>query len=393
MKNIPFYIAKRYFFSKANTNAVNILTTIAVIAIMVATAALFVILSVFTGLEKMNLRFYSDVNPELKISPANGKILPHLSDVENTIKENKNIVAYSKVIEEKVYVQYNSFEDIAYLKSVDQNFLKVTKVDTAIIAGKYFDYQSNEIIASEGIGSRLQIFINNQTPVRLIMPKPGTNLIKQEDDGFYSEDAFSTGIFYLNDQYDKYLFSPLPLAQKLLNLKSNEVYSIELKTDGKKSFNQLKYELSKNLGDQYHVETRQDLDAAFLKVMNIENLISYMIFTLVIIISCFNLAGTIIIIIIDKKAEIQTMYSFGMMRKSIRQIFFNTGMIITTTAMVSGLIIASILGIIQTHFPFVYAGPAIAFPFEFTISNYLVVIATVLFTGGFVSWLMSRQVK
>ena len=137
MKNIPFYIAKRYFFSKANTNAVNILTTIAVIAIMVATAALFVILSVFTGLEKMNLRFYSDVNPELKISPANGKILPHLSDVENTIKETKNIVAYSKVIEEKVYVQYNSFEDIAYLKSVDQNFLKVTKVDTAIIAGKY----------------------------------------------------------------------------------------------------------------------------------------------------------------------------------------------------------------------------------------------------------------
>ena len=87
------------------------------------------------------------------------------------------------------------------------------------------------------------------------------------------------------------------------------------------------------------------------------------------------------------------MYSFGMMRKSIRQIFFNTGMIITTTAMVSGLIIASILGVIQTHFPFVYAGPAIAFPFEFTISNYLVVIATVLFTGGFVSWLMSRQVK
>ena len=394
MKNISLYVAKRYIFSKTNTNAVNIITFIAVGAILVATSALFIILSVFSGLEKMNLKYYSNVNPEIKISPAKGKVLDNTTFIVNVLKQQKDVKAFSKVIEEKVYIDYRGKQDIAYLKGVDENFTKVTRLDTVIYGGQYLDFNRDDnFIVSNGIAERLQLYIDPITPADLMMPKSGTGLIKQESDAFTQKDAYSVGVFMLNDQYDKYIFTTLNLAQELLQLKENQSYSVEVKTTGKKSLNDVKNELKKALGNQYKIETRQDLDSAFLKVMNMENLISYLIFTLVIIIACFNLAGTIIVIILDKTKEIQTMKSFGLTRQNIRNIFFFTGLIITSIAMFTGLLIASVIGLLQINFGLVMASVTIPFPFLFSIENFITVILTVLGLGAFVSWLMSRQVK
>ena len=394
MKNISLYVAKRYIFSKTNTNAVNIITFIAVGAILVATSALFIILSVFSGLEKMNLKYYSNVNPEIKISPAKGKILDNTTFIVDVLKQQKDVKAFSKVIEEKVYIDYRGKQDIAYLKGVDENFTKVTRLDTVIYGGQYLDFNRDDnFIVSNGIAERLQLYIDPITPADLMMPKSGTGLIKQESDAFTQKDAYSVGVFMLNDQYDKYIFTTLNLAQELLQLKENQSYSVEVKTTGKKSLNDVKNELKKALGNQYKIETRQDLDSAFLKVMNMENLISYLIFTLVIIIACFNLAGTIIVIILDKTKEIQTMKSFGLTRQNIRNIFFFTGLIITSIAMFTGLLIASVIGLLQINFGLVMASETIPFPFLFSIENFITVILTVLGLGAFVSWLMSRQVK
>ncbi len=394
MKNISLYVAKRYIFSKTNTNAVNIITFIAVGAILVATSALFIILSVFSGLEKMNLKYYSNVNPEIKISPAKGKVLDNTTFIVNVLKQQKDVKAFSKVIEEKVYIDYRGKQDIAYLKGVDENFTKVTRLDTVIYGGQYLDFNRDDnFIVSNGIAERLQLYIDPITPADLMMPKSGTGLIKQESDAFTQKDAYSVGVFMLNDQYDKYIFTTLNLAQELLQLKENQSYSVEVKTTGKKSLNDVKNELKKALGNQYKIETRQDLDSAFLKVMNMENLISYLIFTLVIIIACFNLAGTIIVIILDKTKEIQTMKSFGLTRQNIRNIFFFTGLIITSIAMFTGLLIASVIGLLQINFGLVMASETIPFPFLFSIENFITVILTVLGLGAFVSWLMSRQVK
>jgi len=394
MRNIPFYIAKRYIFSSTNTNAVNIITTIAVAAIMVATAALFVILSVFSGLEQMNLKFYSNVNPEIKISPAKGKTLPNIQTLEQKVKENKNVANYAKIIEEKIYIDYNGKQDIAYLKAVDQNFTSVTRLDTVVYGGEYLNFEYNDnFIVSNGIAERLQLYIDPINPAILMMPKAGTGIIKQESDAFTKAEAYSNGVFILNEQYDKYIFAPIGLAQELLQLDSISAYSIEIKTKGKGDLIAIKKNLQKEIGTDYKVETRQDLDSAFLKVMNMENLIIYLIFTLVVIIACFNLAGTIIIIILDKTKEIQTMYSFGLSRNEIRRIFAYTGLIITSIAMGTGLLIASILGLLQINFGLVMASATIPFPFEFTLSNFFIVIATVLGIGGFVSYIISRQVK
>ena len=394
MRNISFYIAKRYIFSSSNTNAVNIITSIAVGAILVATAALFVILSVFSGLESMNLKFYSNVNPEIKISPIKGKVLTDINSLENKLKANNDIAAYSKVIEEKIYIDYNGMQDIAYLKSVDKNFTKVTRIDTVVYGGDYIDFEFNDnFIVSNGIAQRLQLYIDPINPATLMMPKAGTGIIKSESDAFTKSEAYSTGVFILNEQYDKHIFSTLGLAQELLQLDSISAYSIEIKTKKGQDFNTIKSKLEHELGSNYKIETRQDLDSAFLKVMNMENLIIYLIFTLVIIIACFNLAGTIIIIILDKTKEIQTMYSFGLSRTEIRRIFAYTGIIITLIAMITGLLIASVLGLLQINFGLVMASATIPFPFEFTLLNYIIVICTVMGIGGLVSYFLSKQVK
>lgn len=381
-----------FLFSRRKITSVNIITSIAVFAITIATTALFIILSVFSGLEKMNIRLFTNVNPDLKISPVKGKTLQDLDNITRILSENQHIESFSRVIEEKVSVEFDGKQDIAYIKGIDTNYKNVVKIDTAVVYGDYLDFKNPyNILVSDGIARRIQLFIDHQHSARLRMPKPGTGLIKNEEEAFNSVVAMPEGVFVINDQYDKYIFSPIELTQILLNLPENSAYGIEIKLKPNVNPETIKPLLKKELGKNIKVETRKDLDATFIKVMNVENLIIYLIFTLVIIIATFNLAGAIIIIIIDKKEQIKTIWSFGMPLNNIKQIFFQTGFLITLFSVTFGLIQGSVIGLLQNTFHLVMANPYVPFPFEFTITNYLIVAATVLLIGGSVSYLVSRK--
>lgn len=381
-----------WVFARRKITGVNIITSIAVFAITIATCALLIILSVFSGLEKMNIQFFSNVNPDLKISPAKGKTIPNLNEVIQKLEADSQIISYSKVIEEKVSIEYDDKQDIAYIKGVDENYTQVVRIDTALVAGNYFDFETPyQILTSDGVARRLQMYVDSQYGARLMMPKPGTGLISSEEEAFNSVVANSIGVVFINEQYDKYIFSPIGLTQILLQLPENSAYSLELKTKPGTSLEAAKKSLQNSLGNSVMVQTRQDLDATFLKVMNIENLIIYLIFTLVIIIASFNLAGAIIIIIIDKKRQIKSMWSFGMPKEQIKRIFFQTGLLITVFSILFGLILGGIIGVLQKKFSLVMANPFVAFPFEFTIQNFIVVVSTVLLIGGGVSFLVSRK--
>lgn len=381
-----------FVFSKRKITGVNIITSIAVFAITIATCALFIILSVFSGLEKMNIQFFSNVNPDIKISASKGKLIPNLNDITKKLEANPQIHAYTKVIEEKVSIEYGDKQDIAYIKGIDENYKQVVRIDTTLVAGSYLDFSTPyQILTSDGVARRLQMYIDNQNSSRLMMPKPGMGLISSEEEAFNSAVANSIGVVFINEQYDKYIFSPIGLTQTLLQLPENSAYSIEVKTKPNISLESLKLSLQKSLGNSVIVQTRQDLDATFLKVMNVENLIIYLIFTLVIIIASFNLAGAIIIIIIDKKLQIKSMWSFGMPKEQIKQIFFQTGLLITLFSIIFGLTLGIVIGILQKKFNLVMANPFVAFPFEFTFANFLVVIITVMVIGCGVSYLVSRK--
>lgn len=245
---------------------------------------------------------------ERKKQPTDLRLIAFIQKLEADPK----IISYSKVIEEKVSIEYDDKQDIAYIKGVDENYTQVVRIDTALVAGNYFDFETPyQILTSDGVARRLQMYVDSQYGARLMMPKPGTGLISSEEEAFNSVVANSIRVVFINEQYDKYIFSPIGLTQILLQLPENSAYSLELKTKPGTSLEAAKKSLQNSLGNSVMVQTRQDLDATFLKVMNIENLIIYLIFTLVIIIASFNLAGAIIIII-DKKRQIKSMWSFGM---------------------------------------------------------------------------------
>lgn len=381
-----------FLLSKRRITGVNIITSIAVFAITIATTALFIILSVFSGLEKMNMQFFSNVNPDLKISASKGKLIHNIDEITNKLEANSTVASYSKVIEEKVSIEFGDKQDIAYIKGIDSKYNTVVRLDTAIQHGNYFKFNTPyEIIASDGVARRLQMFIDRQNSARLRMPKPGTGMISSESEAFNTAVASPIGVTYINEQYDKYILSPIELTQILLQLPPNSAYSLELKLKPGISQNTAKSAIQKELGNSVVVQTRQDLDATFIKVMNVENLIIYLIFTLVIIIASFNLAGAIIIIIIDKRIQIKTMWSFGMQLAQIKRIFFQTGLLITVSSIVFGLTLASVIGYLQNKFHLVMANAFVPFPFEFTLINYVAVILTVLFIGGGVSYLVSRK--
>lgn len=381
-----------FLLAKRRITGVNIITSIAVFAITIATTSLFIILSVFSGLEKMNMQFFSNVNPDLKISSSKGKTLSNIDEITSKLAKNTSLASFSKVIEEKVSIEFGDKEDIAYIKGIDENYNKVVRLDTIIQHGSYFDYRSPyEIIASQGVARRLQMYIDHQNAARLRMPKPGTGIITSESEAFNSVVANPIGITFINDTYDKYILAPIELTQILLELSPNSAYSLEIKLKPGISQNSAKVAIQKELGESVVVQTRQDLDATFIKVMNVENLIIYLIFTLVIIIASFNLAGAIIIIIIDKKVQIKTMWSFGMQRSHIKQIFFQTGLLITISSILFGLTLGTIIGFLQNKFHMVMANAFVPFPFEFTMLNYIAVIGTVLIIGGGVSYMVSRK--
>ncbi len=390
MKNLSWYIAFRYFISKKSTQAVSIIMYTSLVAIAIATGAMFVILSVFSGLENLNIKLFSDVNPDIKILPTSGKVLPNVQKVEKIISSHKEVEAYSKVIEEKVYVLFDEKDEIAYLKGVDKNFLKVTKIDTCFQAGTFPNVSTDDEAAfGNALAYRLGIPIDSL--VSLYMPKPGKGLLTVEN-SFEKTKVHMKGVFKLNDQYENYIFVPIQISRNLLNLPPESAFSIEIEAKNK-DIPSLQSKLKSELGGQYQVLTRQEQDASFLKMMKVEQLFIYLIFILVIVIASFNLAGAIIIIILDKKHQSLSLISLGYSIKKLKALFFTIGIIITVFGVILGIIIGTALTWLQANFALVMANPFMPFPVKFTLSNYIIVLTTVSFIGVLVSYLSSRKLN
>lgn len=365
-------------------------------AIAIATCAMFVILSVFSGLESFNIKLFSDINPDLKILPVSGKTLPNLNKVEKVLSANKNIYAYTKVIEEKVYVMYDDKDEIAFLKGIDENFLKVVKIDTCFQVGKFPSVSkktafSKEAAFGNALAYHLGIPLDSTSLVALYMPKPGKGLLTI-DNAFEKSNVYMKGVFALNDQYENYIFVPISTAQRLLNLPLESAFSIEIKLKNKHVIS-TQSQLKSELGKQYQVLTRQEQDASFLKMMKVEQLFIYMIFILVIIIASFNLAGAIIIIILDKKNQSKSLISLGYSIKGLKILFFTIGVIITISGVILGIILGTILIWLQARFGLVMANSFMPFPIKFSIYNYFMVLGTVLFIGVLISFLSSRKLN
>ncbi len=395
MKNIAFYIASRYLLSKKGSTAVTFITWLAVGAMTVAVAAMFVIISVFSGLEVFNQNLISNLHADLTVKSTSGKTIKDFQKIKAILKKTPEIQDFSRVIEEKVYLNYNGKGDIAYLRGVDSAYTKVNPIDKTIFYGKYpsFEY-SNEVIMENSLDIRLSIPVDTiQDFATVFMPKPGTGIINKEEDIYNKKNIMVTGVFPGNDQLNNYIISPIELSEELLQLPKNSAYQIVIKIKNPKNADQVKSDLQKSLGKDFEIKTKQEENAAFWKMINTEKLFIYLIFALVIFITTFNLAGAIIILQLDKKEQAKSLISLGFPLSHLRKTYFYTGILIVVLGVVSGLILGSALCLFQQYTEFFKAVADVPFPVKIVVENYFIVAATASVFGVSISWFFSKISK
>lgn len=395
MKNIAFYIASRYLLAKKGSTAVTFITWLAVGAMTVAVTAMFVIISVFSGLEDFNKDLIANLHADLTLKSSSGKTIKNLQQVETVLKKNKEIISFSKIIEEKVYINYSGKGDIAYLRGVDSAYTQVNPIDKSIFYGNYPSFKySNEVLMEHSLKNRLSIPVDSTGDFSTIfMPKPGTGIINKEEDIYNKKNIFITGIFPGNDQLNNYIIAPIELTEELLDLPKNSAYQIVMKLKNPENADLVKQNLTSQLGKTIEIKTKEEENAAFWKMINTEKLFIYLIFALVIFITTFNLAGAIIILQLDKKEQARSLISLGFPLAHLRKTYFYTGVLIVVLGIISGLILGTLLCYFQQYTEFFKAIGTLPFPIKIVGKNYIIVALTASVFGILISWFFSKISK
>lgn len=393
--NFPLYIAKRYLRSKSSNNAINIITLIATLGVIVSTIALFIVLSVFSGLKDFSLSFIRTADPDLKITSVQGKSFYFDQNIEKTLVLDK-IQAYSKVIEERVFLSYGEKSRVASIKGVDSNYLNVNRLDTAVYFGNWVNYDAKyTVVVGSAISSALSIgsydFLES---LKIYVPRPGKGYITNPKTAFTQVSAQTIGIYRLTDDIDKkFVYSNLNLAQDLLSFKPNQITAVEIKLTPEASVNEVQETLKERLGKDFEVRTRQQLNSVFYKMLNTENLVSYLVFTLILVIALFNVIGAIVMMIIDKRENLKTLFHLGSSVREIRKIFVFQGFLLTLFGLAVGLILAIPFVLLQKKYGFIMITQSLAYPVEFRFINVMVVTLTIIVLGYLAAKIASARIS
>lgn len=393
--HLSYDIAKRYLFKKKRTNVINIVTGISILGIAIGTAALVIILSVFNGFESLLSGQFNAFNPSYKIIPAIGKTFNPTDSMMTEIKKLDAVTYASKVIEEVALFEYKGTQEVGTIKGVDEDFHNVVAIDSFLLNGKYKlnDPQIKYGLVGLGMKVKLNININDRlNPVTVYMFSRKKKMIGGSD--FTFSDLYPSGVFSVRSETDaQYMISSLSFAENLIGAK-NEYTAVELKTKADIDDEQFRLDLNKIMGEDIIVKNKFQQDEAFLKIMNIEKWVSYLIVSLTLLLVVFNLVVCLWMIVLDKKKDISIMKSFGFDERGISRIFFNIGLMISLIGMVIGFIIALVLYYLQSSHGLISVPDGFmisAYPIKLKTSDFMVVGVTVLILGLLASILPSLK--
>lgn len=395
--NFPLYIAKRYLRSKSSQNAVNIINFITFLVIVIGSAALFIVLSGFAGLKTFSLSYTTMVDPDLKALPQTGKFFSISAEQDKELQQLPGIIAFSREIEEKVYLTHEHKSHIAYIKGIDSTYLRTTPVDSSLYF--YGDWTINALqgVAGQGIANLLGLSINNfRNPLLVRVPKPGKGLLGQQllKDAYNEASLVISGIYQIEEELDrKYIFADLPLVQALLEKDSTQFSGINFKLHEKADTPLLREKITAIFSGNVIVKNRTELNSTLHRMLNTENLATYLIFTLVLIIALFNVVGAIIMMILDKQQNSKTLYNMGATIKDLRRIYFVQGMLVTGLGGFIGVFLGSLLIWSQLAFGWLKITPSLAYPVEYRTLNVLIVFGTILILGILASLIASSRIN
>lgn len=393
--NFPFYIAKRYLFSRSNNNAINIISIIAAIGVIVGAMALFIVLSGFAGLKDFSLQFTNVFDSDLKIIPATGKTITFSKASEEKLEQIEGIAAFSKVIEERIFLHFRDKNEIAYIKGVDGNYGNVNPIDSILVYDSWFVPDQKEAVIGIGTSQKLSLGTRDYSNLlEIYVPKPYSGQKLDPSQAFSKENVVVTGIYDVNEELNsKYVFSDLNFARTLLKLDSTKISSVELKLRPGVSEDDIRDLLIPVFSEEILIKNRIQQNDALYKMLNTENIAVYLIFTLVLIIALFNVIGSIIMMILDKRKNIKTLYNMGANLKDIRKIFFLQGTLMTTLGGITGVVLGVLAVWVQLKFEFINITATLPYPVKLKTINILVVMATITILGIVASKIASSRVR
>lgn len=394
--NLPFYIARRYLFSKKSHNAINIISMVCVCGVAVATTAVVCALSVYNGFNDLVAGMFGSFDPELKVTPRTGKVFDPTADAFQRVRQLKDVACFGEVLQDNALIRYHDRQDIAVVKGVDRSFSRLTSIDSILIDGSFLlsDDAADYATLGVGLSAKLGVKPRFSAPVEIYVPKRDEKVnLANPATSFNTGYAYVGGVFVTNQQvYDEgFVLLPIALVRRLLNY-DTEVSAIELKLADGADVASVKREVQTLLGGQFVVQDRYEQQEASFKMMQVEKWMTFLILSFILAIALFNVVGSLSMLMIEKKGDVGTLRNMGAGDRLIRRIFLFEGWMISGIGAVAGIVAGLALCFLQQHFGFIKLGQTAgtfvidAYPVRVVFTDLLVTFVSVLAIGLIAAW-------
>lgn len=401
----PFFIAKRYLFSKKSHHAINIISAISVGGVAIATMAMVCTLSVFNGFQQLVASFFTEIDPQLKVMPYNGKTFDLGDSSLLRIKDLEEIAVYTPVLEEQAMVITEQQQVMVTVKGVDDNYNQLTHIDNLLYGEGKFILHSDVLeygIVGIQLAAQLGLGIHYDTPLNVYAPREGERVsLTQPAAHFRQAELFSPGVVFGTKQskYDAhYIITSLPFAQHLFG-KGSEASAIELKLKDGCNIHRVKKEIQGILGDRFVVKDRYEQQEDVFRIMEIEKLIAYLFLSFILMVACFNIIGSVSMLVVEKKNDIRTLQSMGAADRQISLIFLMEGGLISGLGAIGGIVTGIVLCLVQQVFGIIKLGGSSgsfivdAYPVKIEGSDLLLIFVTVLAVSYIAMWFPIKRLS
>lgn len=385
--NFPFYIARRYLFSKKSHNIINVISGISLSVVAVVTMAMIIVLSAFNGIEGLVAQLYSIFEPDITITSARGKTLSQSAIDSTAVCYFEGVEHCVPVIEENVLIDYGGKQRIATIKGVSNGFRNMTGLDSVIVDGEFILRDGDLNFALVGYGLKyelgMSIYQNSMRPLKVYAPIRGKKISQNQEKAFNRKDMMVGGIFSISPDFDsRYFITSIDFAADLFGYE-NEVSAIEIGLHDDVDPATAQAELSEMLGEDYIVKTQMQKNALIFQTNQSEKWITFFILSFILLIASFNIIASLTMLIIDKKKDIFILTSMGASRLVVRRIFFFEGVLINVIGAGLGLLLGYLFCLAQVQFGLIPLEGGIVdyYPIEMEFTDFLAVFGIVIFTG------------
>ena len=402
--NFPFFIARRYLFSKKSTNAINIISDISMVGVAVATMALVIVLSVFNGFHDLVASFFTNFDPQIEVVPTRGKSAPADDPALTTIKAMPEVLVATECVTDQALAYYNGRQAMVNVMGVDDNFAQLTHINSILYGQGEFCLQAANLqygVPGIRLAQTLDLGAQWDGFLTIFAPQREGQLIDMasDADGFVADSLLSPGVVFSVNQakYDRdYLITSIGFARRIFQMQGM-VTSLKLKLKPGADLDAVKQRMQQVSEGRFRVLDRFEQQADTFRIMQIEKVLAYLFLTFILLVACFNIIGSLSMLIIDKKADVQTLRNLGADNRTIARIFLFEGRMISAIGAIVGILLGLLLCWLQQQFGLVSMGESSgtfvvnAYPVSVHYGDVFIVLVTVLVVGWVAAWYPVRK--